>query len=63
MIEKILFWWFLIVYIFWISILMIKYDMKIRITPICIWQWFYSFYDNKSKMCKSYVWYWENKQK
>lgn len=58
MIEKILFWWFFIVYIFWVSILMLKYDMKIRMTPICMGQWFYSFYDNKDNICKCFNWYW-----
>ena len=55
--EKIFFWIFLLVYTFWFSILILKYDFKIRMLPICAWQWFYVYYDSDEKMCKCYNWY------
>jgi len=56
-IEKVLFWWFFVVYMFWVSILIFKYDSKGGMIPRCAWQWFYVYYDNKDQMCKCYRWY------
>ena len=25
--------------------------------PVCVWQWFYVYYDNNVQMCKCYNWY------
>ncbi len=55
--EKIFFWWFFIVYMFWVSILIFKYDFKIKMLPICAGQWCYVYYDNEAQMCKCYNWY------
>ena len=56
-IEKILFWWFFVVYMFWVSVLIFKYDFKMRMLQMCAWQGFYVYFDNKDKMCKCYRWY------
>jgi hypothetical protein len=34
-----------------------KYDFKMRMLPICAWQWFYVYYDNQEWKCKCYNWY------
>jgi len=62
-IEKILFWWFFLLYMFWVSILIFNHDFKIRMLPICAWQGFYIYYDNEDNMCKCYRWYSRNEWK
>lgn len=55
--QRILIISFLVIYMFWVYILIFKYDFKIRMLPKCVGQWFYVYYDNKDKKCKCYNWY------